>query len=95
VSDEFPIADMIAEAPGHGQRAAMLLRVSDAVMFEDHGALKRACERSGFAAGATFLDARIAALCATRGPAGHLPDTETARLEQARRKLFDLTRSDR
>ncbi|SFZ85978.1 hypothetical protein SAMN02983003_3150 [Devosia enhydra] len=95
MSSLSPISDRVLAAGGHHARAELLLRLSDAVVLECAREIAAACTASGFDLGASYLDTRLAALCATRAPSGHLPDAEQARLEQLRLALFQQSRRDR
>lgn len=69
----FPIAREIVEASGPARRAAILLRVPDAIVLSHGDVLAAACRSCGFAMGVMFLDQRSAVLHARRGPDGRVP----------------------
>lgn len=63
----------IEEAPDHARRAAILLRIPDALILSEAVQLAEACGRRGFALGAQFVTQRVVALHAVRDREGQLP----------------------
>lgn len=84
----FPVARQIVEASAHGDRARLLLRISDEVLLEYFAALTDACKETGFDDGAHYLLERYGALLAVRDELGLLRDGD--RLELFRRGLAAL-----
>lgn len=69
----FPPAAHLLNAESHAARAAMLVRLSDALVVTHGPVLEQACRGAGFATGAQFLQVRLAALLSRRDAAGALP----------------------
>lgn len=87
----FHIANQIRAASADEGRARLLLQVPDQLLLSMTGAISRACYDANFALGQNFIDARIAALCARRGPDGLLFDRDHDLLEQYRGQLVQLS----
>lgn len=83
----FPIARQILAAATDQERAAILLRLPDEVIVTKGTLLKDACLASQFSLGAHFLDTKIAALTATRGKDGKLPEQHVLAVETWRRGM--------
>lgn len=77
----FPIAREIAEATSHARRAAILLRLPDAIVLSHGDALATACRSCDFAMGVMFLTQRSAVLHVRRGADGKVPEHFTQTLE--------------
>lgn len=77
----FPVAREVIEASSDARRAAILLRLPDAVVVTHGEVVAAACREIQFDAGVHFLGHRLAVLHATRLPSGALPDHCTATLE--------------
>jgi hypothetical protein len=84
MSDSLPILQQFTRATSDQERAALLLRWPDVVIVTARGAAEAHCRRTGFDAGAYFIDLRCAALQAARDPNGLLPETVSRPLEQCR-----------
>jgi hypothetical protein len=72
-SGNFFVVDQILEARSHAPRAAVLLRLSDALIAAKCVQLQAACLEVGFHDGAHYLEVRHAAHCGTRSKQGALP----------------------
>jgi hypothetical protein len=86
----FFVAGEILNASSAEARAAIVLRVPDAVLHQMSGPLMRACIETRFDLGARLLTVRLAALSAVRDEAGRLPDQATAPVEHYRRLVAGL-----
>lgn len=86
----FPPAAQIITAPSHARRAAIILRLPDALTFTHAEPLMAACRDTGFAAGAEFILIRSTAFSAVRQIDGRLPAAIAAAIQTARAVLIDL-----
>jgi hypothetical protein len=73
VSTAFPIFDQLAAATSNRERATILLRLSDGLVLEYGTGIIAACRALKFAAGAAFINERLAGLLAVRDAHGLLP----------------------
>jgi hypothetical protein len=73
VTDALHIIDELRAAATGRAIAGLLLRVPDAIVLSHGVQLQAECMRKRFAAGATFLDHRAAALAAVRDAHGLIP----------------------
>lgn len=70
---DLPIVAQLLAAGSDAERAQILLRLPDALVFEQRMQLSRACLAVGFRRGALYIAARISAFVAVRGKNGTLP----------------------
>lgn len=71
--DEFHVARLIRTAASAEERARILLRAPDALLFQQTSEILRACHDTQFVLGMQFVETRVAALCAMRDANGRLP----------------------
>lgn len=83
----FYVAAEILEASSDNRRAEILLRLPDAVLLEKMDAITHACRQAGFKIGMLFIGQRVAALSATRGRDGELPQHHVETLQLWRNGL--------
>lgn len=86
----FPPAEQIITASDDAARAAILLRLPDAIAFSHSEVLSDACIEAGFTDGLIFISFRAAAFSATRRIDGRLPVNVAASLDSARAALIAL-----
>lgn len=84
----FVVVDEITEARDDARRAAILLRLSDAVLIEKAGVIFDACREAGFADGANYVAVRLAVQSAGRSPTGEVPAPLIDQAEYWRRGLL-------
>lgn len=80
-----PMLRAFHEADGDAERAALLLRVCDAVLVKYREQFDRSCRRVGFEAGLAYIETRMAAYHRNRRPDG-APD-EAPELAAMRRNF--------
>lgn len=86
----FPPAEQIIAMPTDAARARLILRLPDAIVHDQLGALMSACTEAGFALGAAYLTARAASFSATRRIDGTLPRGIAAQVDEFRHALVVL-----
>lgn len=86
----FPPAEQIIGMATDAERAALILRLPDAIVHDMIGALMSACAEAGFALGAAYLTTRAASLSATRRIDGTLPHGIAAQVDEFRQALVVL-----
>lgn len=86
----FPPAAQIIAAASDARRAAIILRLPDALTFTHAEPLMAACRDAGFVAGAEFILIRSTAFSAVRQIDGRLPAPIAAAIQTARAVLIDL-----
>jgi hypothetical protein len=88
--DLFWIARELLRTETDAERAAILLRVPDLVLWQKSQVLMEACEACGFNDGVRYITVRAAAASATRSPNGELPAATADQLEFWRRGLVAI-----
>lgn len=88
--DEFHVAGLIRTAASAEERARILLRAPDALVWQKTSEILRACDEVQFALGMQFVEARVAAMCAMREPGGELPQLTLALVEFYRGLMVGL-----
>ena len=78
---ELHVAELIRTAASAEERARILLRVPDALLLQKTADILCACFDVQFLLGLQFVEARVAAMCAMRGPGGKLPEGPAAQVE--------------
>lgn len=89
----FYPARRVVEAPTHAARASIVLGLSDALASEHCDELRNACLAAGFEDGARFIDTRVLAALAERGPDGRLPSDIERSLEVWRRGIVAIAQA--
>ena len=89
---EFHVAGLIRTAASAEERARILLRAPDALVFQQTSQILRACFEVQFALGMQFVEVRVAAMCARRQPDGELPPRDAAQVEMYRGLVHHLAK---
>ncbi|MGZ5905147.1 MAG: hypothetical protein ACXWKQ_07350 [Reyranella sp.] len=84
---DFPLAEQLLQARSASALAALLLRISDAVILSHGRDIVGACEATAFPEGALLVKERTVALHAVRDAHGLLPAAMAARLEGYRQNI--------
>ena len=90
----MPVARRLLEAGSDRDRAAMLLRLPDAIMASEADALSEACRTAGFHHGVSFVEMRANALHRVRDAHGLLPEPVAVELEAYRLGLSKYVAGD-
>lgn len=86
-SRNFPVVDQLIEAGSNQERAGILLRLSDGVVYERGHEIGLWCMHNGFAGGHLHLQQRIVAMLRVRDAHGLLDDYTATQLELDRQAL--------
>lgn len=86
----FPPAEQIIGMKDDAERAALILRLPDAIIHDRLGELCEASVEAGFTLGSAYLTARAVSFSAVRRLDGSLPVEIQAQVEELRGAMFAL-----
>lgn len=91
-NEQLPVIAELHDAPDDRARAAIVLRLSDAMVLKHHRALERAVD--GFVPAERHFALRVALMQAVRNTHGNLPSGLQTELEHVRVLLVDIAHAE-